>query len=48
MQPETLLRRTRVRGDLDPAVSRWHGPVKWVPAIPCYLVGFTALGHRDS
>ncbi len=30
----------RVRGDLDPALSRWQWLVKWVLAIPHYIVLF--------
>lgn len=28
----------RIRGDLDPAVSRWQWIVKWILAIPHYIV----------
>ncbi|MEU8894801.1 DUF4389 domain-containing protein [Nocardia sp. NPDC048505] len=30
----------RIRGDLDPAVSRWMWLVKWILAIPHYIVLF--------
>jgi len=30
----------RVRGDLDPALSRWQWLVKWILAIPHYIVLF--------
>jgi hypothetical protein len=38
MQPETLLYPVRVRGDLDPALSRWQWLVKWILAIPHYII----------
>jgi hypothetical protein len=40
MQPETLLYPIRVRGDLDPALSRWQWLVKWILAIPHYIILF--------
>src|SRR5271168_1900683 len=40
MQPETLLYPVRVRGDLDPALSRWQWLVKWILAVPHYIVLF--------
>jgi Domain of unknown function (DUF4389) len=39
MQPETTTHYpVRVRGDLDPALSRWQWLVKWILAIPHYIV----------
>jgi Domain of unknown function (DUF4389) len=38
MQPDTLVHPVRVQGDLDPALSRWQWLVKWILAIPHYVV----------
>jgi hypothetical protein len=38
MQPETPFYPVRVRGDLDPALSRWQWLVKWILAIPHYII----------
>src|ERR1700739_4214497 len=40
MQPETVLYPVRVRGELDPALSRWQWLVKWILAIPHYIILF--------
>ncbi|WP_084531684.1 DUF4389 domain-containing protein [Nocardia miyunensis] len=40
MQPETPVYPVRVRGDLDPALSRWQWIFKWILAIPHYIVLF--------
>ncbi|MBV7703762.1 DUF4389 domain-containing protein [Nocardia nova] len=40
MQPEASPYPVRVRGDLDPALSRWQWIVKWILAIPHYIVLF--------
>jgi Domain of unknown function (DUF4389) len=37
-QPDTY--PVRVRGDVDPALSRWQWLVKWILAIPHYIVLF--------
>ncbi|WP_024803126.1 DUF4389 domain-containing protein [Nocardia sp. BMG51109] len=39
-QPEVNPHPIRVRGDLDPALSRWQWIVKWILAIPHYIVLF--------
>jgi Domain of unknown function (DUF4389) len=38
MQPESPSYAVRVRADLDPALSRWQWMVKWILAIPHYIV----------
>jgi hypothetical protein len=38
MQPATSAYPVRVRGDLDPALSRWQWLVKWILAIPHYII----------
>ncbi|EUA35646.1 hypothetical protein I552_6448 [Mycobacterium xenopi 3993] len=38
MPTETTDYPVRVRGDLDPALSRWQWLVKWILAIPHYIV----------
>jgi Domain of unknown function (DUF4389) len=38
MQPESTSYPVRVRADLDPALSRWQWLVKWILAIPHYIV----------
>jgi hypothetical protein len=38
MQPETADYPVRLRGDLDRALSRWQWLVKWILAIPHYIV----------
>jgi hypothetical protein len=38
MQPESTSYPVRVRADLDPELSRWQWLVKWILAIPHYVV----------
>ncbi|HWF69690.1 MAG TPA: DUF4389 domain-containing protein, partial [Mycobacterium sp.] len=38
MQPNSTSYPVRVRADLDPALSRWQWLVKWILAIPHYIV----------
>ncbi|MGF6885427.1 hypothetical protein ABIA39_004031 [Nocardia sp. GAS34] len=38
MQPDTPAYPVRVRGDLDPALSRWQWIIKWILAIPHIVV----------
>jgi hypothetical protein len=38
MQPDSTSYPVRVRADLDPALSRWQWLVKWILAIPHYIV----------
>jgi Domain of unknown function (DUF4389) len=40
MQPEVPSYPVRIRADLDPEVSRWQWLVKWILAIPHYIVLF--------
>jgi len=40
MQPDTPTYPVRVRGDLDPALSRWQWIIKWILAIPHIIVLF--------
>ena len=40
MQPETTFYPVRIRGDLDPVLSRWQWLVKWILAVPHYIVLF--------
>lgn len=40
MPPESTSYPVRVRADLDPALSRWQWLVKWILAIPHYIVLF--------
>lgn len=39
-QPEPVPYPVRVRADLDPSLSRWQWLVKWILAIPHYIVLF--------
>ncbi|WP_109523917.1 MULTISPECIES: DUF4389 domain-containing protein [Nocardia] len=39
-KPVSSANPVRVRGDLDPALSRWMWLVKWILAIPHYIVLF--------
>lgn len=38
MQPSSSAYPVRVRGDLDPALSRWQWLVKWILAIPHVII----------
>jgi Domain of unknown function (DUF4389) len=38
VQPQAPRYPIRIRGDLDPALSRWQWLVKWILAIPHYIV----------
>jgi hypothetical protein len=38
MQTDAYPYPVRVRGDLDPALSRWQWLVKWILAIPHYVI----------
>ncbi|MEV5647176.1 DUF4389 domain-containing protein [Nocardia sp. NPDC052254] len=40
MHPQATSYPVHVRGDLDPALSRWQWIVKWLLAIPHYIVLF--------
>ncbi|MGH3633139.1 DUF4389 domain-containing protein [Mycobacterium sp.] len=40
MQPDSTANPVRVRADLDPGLSRWQWLVKWILAIPHYIVLF--------
>ncbi|HEY1443199.1 MAG TPA: DUF4389 domain-containing protein [Mycobacterium sp.] len=40
MLPQSADYPVRVRGDLDPALSRWQWLFKWILAIPHYIVLF--------